>query len=98
MRILIVKPVLPWPPNQGTKRVTVALARSLAAGNEITIAAPVLSRADLMYAGELSRATGSRVVSRLAPHRRSPLHRLVFKAFFVLKSRLGGHSPRALYS
>jgi glycosyltransferase involved in cell wall biosynthesis len=98
LRILIVKPVLPWPPNQGTKRVTVSLIRALAGEHEVTLVAPLLSRAEAGRARELEEALGCRVVSRLAPNRRSAFHRAWYKAAYGLQSLVGHHSPRSLYS
>ena len=97
MRILVVKPILPWPPNQGTKRVTVALLKALA-GHEVTLAAPLLSRSEEEAARDLERTTGCRVVTALAPNRRSFLHRAWYKAFYLVRSLVGQDPPRALYS
>lgn len=98
MRILVVKPILPYPPDQGTRRVTVLLLRALAAEHEVTLAAPLLSPADAAAARSLEALTGCRVLSRPAPNRRSHLHRAWYKAAYLLMSWAGGHSPRALYA
>lgn len=98
MKVLVVKPILPWPPNQGTKRVTLSLLEALSPGNEVTLAAPSLSRSEQALATELEKQTGARVITALAPNRRSPFHRAWYKGRVLAESFLGGHSPRALYS
>ncbi|TPW10264.1 MAG: pslH [bacterium] len=98
MRIVIVKPIVPWPPTQGTRRVTLGLLRALASSHDVTLVAPSLDRADLESARFLERELGIRVITTLAPNRRSLPHRAFYRAAFWLESLLAGHSPRALYA
>lgn len=98
MKILVVKSALPWPPNQGTKRVSLQLLEALGAAHDVTLVTQYFRRDEAGDVEALARATGVRVVAELAPNRRSPLHRLLWKAGTELQSRLGGHSPRALYA
>lgn len=98
MRILVVKAALPWPPNQGTRRVSLALLQALAAEHEVTLVTQYFSPAEADDARALAAAAGCRVVAELAPNRRSPLHRLFYKFVTLAGSLLGGHSPRVLYA
>ena len=63
MRILIVKPILPYPPTQGTRRVTMALIRALAAEHELDLLVPLQSREQQADVLALERETGCRVTS-----------------------------------
>jgi len=94
----VVKPILPFPPTQGTRRVTLSLLRALGADHEVTLVAPLLAPGDAGPARRLEELTGCRVLSRPAPNRRSNLHRVWYKAAYLLQSFAGGHSPRALYA
>jgi glycosyltransferase involved in cell wall biosynthesis len=98
LRIIIVKPVLPYPPNQGTKRVTLALLKALAAEHDVTLLAPLLDPGEEAAARELERVTGCRVITVLAPNRKSVWHRAWYKVLFAARSLFQGHSPRALYA
>lgn len=98
MKIIVIKAALPWPPNQGTKRVSLQMLEALAAAHEVTLVTQYFNADEADHADELARATGARVVAQLAPNRRSRLHRLFWKARTGLESRLTGHSPRVLYA
>lgn len=98
MKVAIYKPVVPWPPLQGTRRVTMALLEALAGEHDVTLFAPALDRADEESARELERRTGARVVTRRAPNRASPAHRAAYRAAYEVLGRIGGHSPRSLYA
>jgi glycosyltransferase involved in cell wall biosynthesis len=94
----VIKPILPFPAVQGTRRVTLLMLQALGAEHEVTLAAPFLSPGDAGAAGRLEELTGCRVLGRPAPNRRSPFHRAWYKGAYLLQSVLGGHSPRALYA
>jgi len=98
VKIVIVKPIIPWPATAGTRRVTLGLLQALASRHEVTLVAPSFDRSDLESARHLENEFGIRVITELAPNRRSPVHRLYYRAAFVIESLLAGHSPRALYS
>lgn len=98
MKVVVYKPIVPWPPLQGTRRVTVALLEALAVEHDVTLFAPTLDDADEEAARELERRTGARVVTRRAPNRVSAAHRLWYRAAYEIEARLAGHSPRALYA
>jgi len=98
VRIVIVKPIIPWPAVQGTRRVTMGLIDALASEHDVTLAAPSLDAADEEAARTLARERNIRVVTVRAPNRRSILHRAWYRAAHAVAARLGGHSPRALYA
>jgi glycosyltransferase involved in cell wall biosynthesis len=98
MKIVVYKPIVPWPPLQGTRRVTVALLEALAVEHDVTLFAPTLDDPEEEAARELERRTGARVITRRAPNRVSPLHRMYYRAAYELAGRIGAHSPRALYA
>jgi len=86
VRIVIVKPIIPWPPTQGTRRVTMGLLRALAPAHEVTLVAPSLDRADIESAAWLEKELGIRVITTLAPNRKSIFHRIFYRAAFGLGS------------
>ena len=95
-RILLIKPVLPYPPNQGTKIVTFEMVRALQEEFDVTVLARVQSRDEAPLVGELERFC-HRVVTVMAPSRKSPAHRLAYKAFYSLKSSLLRRSLKSQY-
>ena len=98
MKILVVKAALPWPPNQGTRRVSLALLQALAATHDVTLVTQYFAPAQAADARALAEAVGCRVIAALAPNRRSPFHRLFYKLATFVGSLWGGHSPRVLYA
>ena len=78
MRILWVRPRIPWPLRSGASQYSFGLLRALSAGNEITMLAPRLDGEDDSPA-ELERHT-ARLVTVVPPNRRSAVHRLGYKA------------------
>lgn len=98
MRILVVKAALPWPPNQGTRRVSLALLQALSVAHEVTLVTQYFAPGEAADARALAEAAGCRVIAELAPNRRSRWHRLYYKVATLLGSLLGGHSPRVLYA
>ena len=73
-RILLVKPSFPYPPNQGTRRVSLALLRDLATAHDVVYLCQRESRAEAASIPQIN-ALGARVVAPLMPNRRSPFHR-----------------------
>lgn len=98
MKIVIVKPIIPWPATAGTRRVTLGLLQALASRHEVTLVAPSQDQSDIESARHLEHELGIRVITELAPNRRSVVHRACYRAVFQLSSFLCGHSPRALYA
>jgi len=54
-RLLIVKPIVPYPPDQGTKVVTFDLIRALEGTFDITVLAKVFDDSDVREASEVER-------------------------------------------
>lgn len=95
-RLLIVKPIVPYPPDQGTKVVTFDLIRALEGAFDITVLAKVFDDGDVRSARELERWC-SRVVTVAPPNKRSLLHRVAFKLWYLLVSVFGRRSLKSLY-
>ena len=95
-KILLIKPVLPYPPDQGTKVATLGLIKALRDEFDVTVLARIISEDELPLARELEKWC-SRVVTVMAPNRKSVLHRATYKLFYSLKSALTGRSLKSLY-
>ncbi len=95
-KILLIKPILPYPPNQGTRVASFALIQALQSDFDVTVLARITSRDEENAAKELDKWC-YRVVTVLAPNRRSLVHRLGFKIFYYIKSLLTRRSLKSLY-
>lgn len=95
-RILLIKPVLPYPPDQGTKVLSFSLIRALRPNFDVTVLARILDPAEKEQVVELEKSC-KRVVAVLAPNRRSIFHRAFFRIFYYLKSVLLRRSKKMLY-
>jgi glycosyltransferase involved in cell wall biosynthesis len=95
-KILLIKPVLPYPPNQGTKVASFGLIKALRDRFDVTVLARITSRGEDHDARELERWC-SRVVTVMAPNRKSLAHRVAYKIFYQLKSALFHRSLKGLY-
>jgi glycosyltransferase involved in cell wall biosynthesis len=95
-RILLIKPVLPYPPDQGTKVVSFGLIKALGPRFDVTVLARLMSRGEAARARELEQWC-ARVFTVLAPSRKSIFHRAAYKAFYHVKSALLRRSLRSLY-
>lgn len=95
-RVLLVKPVLPYPPDQGTKVVSFDVVRGLQGTCDVTVLARLLSPEDVAAARALEPWC-ARVVAVPAPNRRSLAHRVAYKAAYVLRSLVSGRSLKSLY-
>jgi glycosyltransferase involved in cell wall biosynthesis len=93
---LLVKPVLPYPPDQGTKVVSFALIESLSTAHEVTVLARVLDRREEASARELERHC-ARVVTVLPRNRRDRWSRVAFKLGYALRSLVTRRSMKSLY-
>lgn len=81
MRILWMKPVLPFPPTQGTRRVTLQLLQTLAPRHEIRLFTRLLDPGEREDARRLEAAVpGLAVRAEVAPNRRSMAHRVYYRA------------------
>ncbi len=80
MRILWMKPVLPFPPHQGTRRVTLQLLRNLCGEHRIRLFARLLSVDERSRVDALRSAVpGLEVTAPLAPNRASTMHRALYR-------------------
>jgi glycosyltransferase involved in cell wall biosynthesis len=95
-RILLIKPILPYPPDQGTKVLSFSVIRALQPNFAVTILARILDPGEEARAAELA-AFCERVVTVPAPNRRSLFHRVFFRIFYYLKSALLRRSKKMLY-
>jgi len=77
-RILVVKHLFPYPPNQGTRRVSLGLLRDLAPAHDVVYLCQREHPAEKRLIPEIE-ALGVRVVAPLMPNHLSPAHRLLYK-------------------
>ena len=95
-RVLLIKPILPYPPDQGTRVVSTAILDALAGGHDVTVLARVLDASEIERARELE-AKGVRVVTVFPRNRRSVMARVAYRAAYGARSLLTGRSMKALY-
>ncbi|HEU4929308.1 MAG TPA: glycosyltransferase [Candidatus Krumholzibacteria bacterium] len=95
-RILLVKPVLPYPPDQGTKVVSTALIDALAPAHDVTVLARLLSPGEERYVRELE-ARGVRVVATLPANRASAAARVAYKLAYTARALTTRRSLKSLY-
>jgi glycosyltransferase involved in cell wall biosynthesis len=95
-RILLVKPVLPYPPDSGTKVVSMGLIEALVPAHDVTVLARILSRDEEAHVRELERRC-ARVVAVLPANRVSPIARVGYKLGYGVRSLFTGRSLKSLY-
>lgn len=95
-RVLLIKPVLPYPPNQGTKVASFGVIQALRPHFDVTVLARITSRDETRHARDLE-AWCERVVTVMAPSRKSVFHRAAYKLFYHLESALTRRSLKSLY-
>jgi len=95
-KVLLIKPVLPYPPNQGTKVASFGLIKALKPRFDVTVLARITSREEERDVDELEKWC-TRVVTVMAPNRKSLAHRAAYKVFYQLKSALMHRSLKGLY-
>jgi glycosyltransferase involved in cell wall biosynthesis len=95
-KILLVKPVLPYPPNQGTRVASFGLIKALKPHFDVTVLARITSRDEVQQARELEKWC-ARVVTVMAPSRKSIFHRVAYKLFYQFKSAAARRSLKSLY-
>jgi glycosyltransferase involved in cell wall biosynthesis len=95
-RILLVKPVLPYPPDQGTRVVSSAIIEALAGEYDVTVLARVLDEREVAHARELEKHC-ARVVTVFPRNRRSLAARVGYRAAYLLRSLITGRSLKSLY-
>ena len=83
----MVKPTIPYPPDQGTKIVTLNLLRTLSKHFELGLICGLPSKEHAVYADAL-RPYCRDVFTYLLPNRKSAAHRVLYKGLYTLKSSL----------
>ncbi len=95
-RILLVKPVLPYPPDQGTKVVSMGLIDALSPAHDVTVLARLLARDEEAHVHELEKRC-ARVVTVLPANRRSRLARVAYKLGYGARALVSARSLKSLY-
>lgn len=95
-RILVVQPILPYPPDIGARVVTFGLIQTLQREFDVTVLARLTDRAEAEAARQLEEHC-SRVVAVMAPSRKSIFHRVAYKVGYTLTSWLRRRSMKSLY-
>jgi glycosyltransferase involved in cell wall biosynthesis len=95
-RILLIKPVLPYPPNQGTRVASFGLIKALRPHFDVTVLSRITSREEVQHVRELEKWCAC-VVAVMAPSRKSVFHRAAYKLFYHLKSAVLRRSLKSLY-
>jgi glycosyltransferase involved in cell wall biosynthesis len=95
-KILLVKPILPFPPDQGTRVVSFDLIRTLRREFDVTVLTRLVDTSEAEHARELEQYC-ARVVAVMAPNRKSILHRAAYKLGYTVVSWLRRRSMKSLY-
>ncbi len=95
-RILLVKPVLPFPPDQGTKVVSMGLIDAVAPAHDVTVLARLLARDEAHYVHELEKRV-ARVVAVIPANRTSTVARVAYKFGYVARACVAGRSLKSAY-
>ncbi len=95
-RILMVKPVMPYPPDQGTKIVTLNLLKALSKHFELGLVCGLLTRDDAQYTDVL-RSYCKDVFTFLLPNRTSLAHAVYYKALYSIKGYVEALPTEAYY-
>ncbi|MFH0777203.1 MAG: glycosyltransferase family 4 protein [Candidatus Eisenbacteria bacterium] len=95
-RILIIKPLLPYPPDQGTKVVTFNLLKLLSRHFEVSLLCGLASKEDASKAEGL-KPFCKEVFTFLLPNKKSRLHSFYYKGKYSLQSSLTGFPLETFY-
>ena len=95
-KVLLVKPILPWPPSQGTRVVSAAIIEALLPEYDVTVLARILDASETRSVAELE-AMGVRVVTVYPRNRRSFVARVAYRAAYSVRSVFTGRSLKSLY-
>jgi len=95
-RVLLVKPVLPWPPDQGTRVVSTAIIEALLGHFDVTVLARILDESERSAVAQLTDM-GVRVVTVFPRNRRNAWARMAYRGAYSLRSLAGGRSMKSLY-
>ncbi len=94
-KVLVVKPIFPYPPSQGTRRVSLALLRDLATEHEVVYLCQLEDRSERSLIPHLTNL-GVRVVAPLMPNHTSLPHKVLYKVRNRLLSRMT-HRPELCF-
>jgi len=95
-KILLVKHLVPYPPDQGTRVVSFDLIRTLEREFDVTVLTRLVDHHEVQQAAQLKEHC-SRVVTVMAPNRKSVVHRLAYKVWYSLVSWTRKRSMKSLY-
>jgi polysaccharide biosynthesis protein PslH len=95
-KVLLVKPVLPYPPDQGTRVVSTAIIEALAGSYDVTVLARVLDASEAAHVHELEKKC-ARVVTVFPRNRRSRAARIAYRIAYSARSIVAGRSMKSLY-
>jgi glycosyltransferase involved in cell wall biosynthesis len=95
-KILIVKPFIPYPPDQGTRVLSFGLICTLQTQFDVTVLTRLTETAQENDARELENHC-SRVVSLMAPNKKSVFHRIAYKIGYSVVSLIRRRSMKSLY-
>ncbi len=95
MKILVVKPYLPLPPHQGSRRVTLGLLDALTTAHDVSYLTMLENRAEAPLVDAL-QSRGVEVRAIPMPNRRSPAHRAAYRVRNDLSAIVTGY-PRDYY-
>ncbi len=95
-RILIVKPVLPYPPDSGTKVVSMGLIDALASEHDVTVLARLLHATEAAQVKELEKRC-ARVVTVIPANRTSRVARVAYKLGYAARALVGARSLKSQY-
>ncbi len=91
----MAKPLFPYPPHQGTRRVSLALLADLATRHEVRYLCQLEQRAERALIPQVERLR-VRVHAPLMPNHISPVHRVLYKIQNRLLAR-ATHTPEVCY-
>ncbi len=95
-KILIVKPFIPYPPDQGTRVLSFGLIRTLQTQFDVTVLTRLVDAGQEDDARELENHC-SRVVTLMAPNKKSVFHRVAYKIGYSFLSLIRRRSMKSLY-
>ena len=95
-KILLIGPVVPYPPDQGSRETMLSFITVLNDQFDITVLALALNKQDVEHAWELKQHC-DRVLTAMAPSGKSTLHRTAYRIFYYLKSAILRRSLKQLY-
>ncbi|KPJ61384.1 MAG: hypothetical protein AMJ46_01420 [Latescibacteria bacterium DG_63] len=95
-KILLVKPIMPYPPDQGTKVVTLNLLKVLSRHFEVSLVCGLLDKRDAPKVEEL-RSYCKKVYTFLLPNRKSLFHSAYYKGLNSLRAMFSGFPIESYY-